>query len=79
GFPCGPGALFQIQPRFGCNNTGNGTGGCGAGNLPNTGHTGGILAGMFDGSVRVVAQGVSGVTWWSAVTPQGGEVLGPDW
>jgi prepilin-type N-terminal cleavage/methylation domain-containing protein/prepilin-type processing-associated H-X9-DG protein len=42
-------------------------------------HTGGINAGMGDGSVRFVAQGISGNTWYWACTPQGGEVLGPDW
>jgi hypothetical protein len=77
--PTGPTAMFQVQPKMGCSNTGQGTGGCGAGNLPNTGHTGGIMAAMFDGSVRLVAQGVTPTTWWAAVTPQSGEVLGPDW
>jgi prepilin-type N-terminal cleavage/methylation domain-containing protein len=46
---------------------------------PATGHDGGILAGMSDASVRSVSQGVSGQTWWSAVTPNGNEVLGGDW
>jgi prepilin-type N-terminal cleavage/methylation domain-containing protein len=47
--------------------------------VPSTGHTAVILVGLGDASVRAVAQGVSPVTWWSACTPQGGEVLGPDW
>jgi prepilin-type N-terminal cleavage/methylation domain-containing protein/prepilin-type processing-associated H-X9-DG protein len=42
-------------------------------------HTGGINAGMGDGSVHFVAQGISGLTWFYASTPAGGEVLGPDW
>jgi prepilin-type N-terminal cleavage/methylation domain-containing protein/prepilin-type processing-associated H-X9-DG protein len=42
-------------------------------------HTGGINVGMGDGSVRFVAQGISGTTWYHACTPQGGEVLGSDW
>jgi prepilin-type N-terminal cleavage/methylation domain-containing protein len=42
-------------------------------------HSGVILAGLGDGSVRVVANGVSGTTWWAALTPNGGEVLGSDW
>jgi prepilin-type N-terminal cleavage/methylation domain-containing protein len=42
-------------------------------------HTGGIMVGMGDGSVRLVAQGTSPGTWWYAMTPMGGEVLGPDW
>jgi prepilin-type N-terminal cleavage/methylation domain-containing protein len=78
--PVGPvGTMFQVQPRMGCNNTGQGSGGCGAGNLPNTGHTGGIIVGMFDGSVRLVAQGVSPRTWWSVVTPNAGDIQGSDW
>jgi hypothetical protein len=44
-----------------------------------TGHTGGIQCAMGDGSVHAVAQGVSTTTWWNALTPAGGEVLGPDW
>jgi prepilin-type N-terminal cleavage/methylation domain-containing protein len=77
--PTGPAAMFQVQPRLGCSNTGQGKGGCGAGNLPNTGHTAGIMVAMFDGSTRLVSQGINPVTWWSAVTPNGREVLGSDW
>jgi len=77
--PTGPTAMFQVQPKMGCSNTGQGTGGCGAGNLPNTGHTGGIIVAMFDGSARMVAQGVSPTTWWSVITPQAGDLQGSDW
>jgi hypothetical protein len=42
-------------------------------------HTGGINAGLGDGSVRFVAQGISGNTWFAATTPSSGEVLGSDW
>jgi prepilin-type processing-associated H-X9-DG protein len=42
-------------------------------------HTGGINVGMGDGSVRTLGQGISGQTFYNAVTPAGGEVLGPDW
>jgi prepilin-type N-terminal cleavage/methylation domain-containing protein/prepilin-type processing-associated H-X9-DG protein len=42
-------------------------------------HTGGMNVGLGDGSVRFIANNISGATWWAAVTPQGGEVLGPDW
>jgi prepilin-type N-terminal cleavage/methylation domain-containing protein len=42
-------------------------------------HTGGILCGMGDGSVRSVNSGVSPATWWYALTATGGEVLGNDW
>jgi prepilin-type N-terminal cleavage/methylation domain-containing protein/prepilin-type processing-associated H-X9-DG protein len=42
-------------------------------------HTGGINVGMGDGSARFLAQGISGNTWFAACTPQGGDLLGPDW
>jgi hypothetical protein len=42
-------------------------------------HTGGINCGLGDGSVRFVSGAVSGTTWFSACTPQGGETLGSDW
>ena len=34
---------------------------------------------MGDGSVRGVGAGISPVTWWSACTPAGGDLLGNDW
>jgi prepilin-type N-terminal cleavage/methylation domain-containing protein/prepilin-type processing-associated H-X9-DG protein len=46
---------------------------------PASNHTQAVNVGMADGSVRIVSQGVSAQTWWYAVTPNGGEVLGPDW
>jgi prepilin-type N-terminal cleavage/methylation domain-containing protein len=46
---------------------------------PASGHTAGIMVGMADGSARFVSQGISATTWWSVMTPQGGEVLGSDW
>jgi prepilin-type N-terminal cleavage/methylation domain-containing protein/prepilin-type processing-associated H-X9-DG protein len=42
-------------------------------------HTGGINAGMGDGSVRFVAQSVSQGTWFAASTPAAGDLLGSDW
>lgn len=44
-----------------------------------TPHPGGMLAGIADGSVRVLAAGMSEETYWGAVTPAGGEILGADW
>jgi prepilin-type N-terminal cleavage/methylation domain-containing protein len=38
-----------------------------------------MQAGLADGSVRSITSGVSGATWWAAVTPSGGETLGTDW
>jgi prepilin-type N-terminal cleavage/methylation domain-containing protein len=46
---------------------------------PSTPHSGVIQVGLGDGSVRTVSQGISPLTWWSAITPNGGEVLGSSW
>jgi len=42
-------------------------------------HTGGINVGLADGSVRFLAQGISGTTWYAACTPNLGDLLGSDW
>jgi hypothetical protein len=47
--------------------------------LTQTPHPGGMLVALGDGSVRSVAPSISQLTFWSAATPSGGEVLGPDW
>jgi hypothetical protein len=70
GEPKGPTAYFQIQPL---------PVGSAIFALPSTGHTGGIMVAMGDGSCRLVAQGTSPNTWWYAVTPANGDLLGPDW
>jgi prepilin-type N-terminal cleavage/methylation domain-containing protein len=44
-----------------------------------TPHTNVCPVALFDGSVRGVAAGISPQTWWYAMTPNGGEVLGSDW
>jgi prepilin-type N-terminal cleavage/methylation domain-containing protein len=63
------GSIFQVQPREGnCDPT-----------RASTAHAGGILVGLADGSVRTLARSMSGATWWAAVTPEAGEVLGSDW
>jgi len=41
--------------------------------------SGGIIVGMGDGSVRSVGNGVGYSTWYSAVLPNDGGVLGPNW
>ena len=67
----GPGSKFQVQPTpflGNCDPT-----------RASTAHPGGILVGLVDGSVRTLSPGMSGDTWWAAVTPSGGEVLGSDW
>jgi prepilin-type N-terminal cleavage/methylation domain-containing protein len=62
---------FQIQPSPYSTNCDN--------RLPSSGHTAVMQVGLGDGSVRGVSSSVSATTWWSAVTPNGGEVLGSDW
>jgi type II secretory pathway pseudopilin PulG len=46
--------------------------------LASTGHDA-LQVGMADGSVRGVSANISGLTWWAACTPSGGETLGSDW
>ncbi|HTU91064.1 MAG TPA: DUF1559 domain-containing protein, partial [Gemmataceae bacterium] len=45
----------------------------------NSSTTGGILVGLFDGSVRLVSQGTTQLTWQNAVQPNDGIPLGSDW
>jgi prepilin-type N-terminal cleavage/methylation domain-containing protein len=70
----GTASLFQVQPP----NFSASPGPCDR-RLASTGHTAGMNVGLGDGSVRFLAQGISPVTWASALTPDGGEVLGNDW
>ncbi len=64
-----PALTFQVRPRIeDCNPR-----------IPQTPFEGGLLVGLGDGSVRTVNPNVSAATFWSAVTPAGGEVLGADW
>ena len=72
--PTGPASMFLVQPP--------GTGcpfGSGTQYVPVSPHTGGIMVSLGDGSVRLVSQGVSPTTWWSALTINAGEVPGSDW
>jgi len=60
---------FQVQPVQGaCDPT-----------RAATSHAGGMQVGLADATVRTLAPSLSGATWWAAVTPRGGEVLGSDW
>src|SRR5262249_9741834 len=69
GKPIGPDSLFQVQPRPGdCDPS-----------RASTAHPGGMQVVLADGSVRTLSAGMSGTTWWAALTPAGGEVLGSDW
>lgn len=65
----GPTSRFQVQPNpDNCDPT-----------RAATAHAGGIQVGFVDGSVRTLSPSISDKTWWEAVTPRGGEVLGSDW
>ena len=67
----GPGSVFQYQPTpflGNCDPTRSATA-----------HSAGMQVGLADGSVRTLAPGISGTTWWAAVTPSGGEAPGTDW
>jgi prepilin-type N-terminal cleavage/methylation domain-containing protein/prepilin-type processing-associated H-X9-DG protein len=72
--PTGPAAMFVVRPP------GNG---CpysnGSGFVAISPHTNGINVAVADGHVRYVNGSIHPTTWWSAMTPAGGEVLGPDW
>lgn len=73
GVVTGPATKFQANPDFSSR-----TSNCDY-RLASAPRASGILVAMGDGSVRTVSSGVSGATWWSAMTPTGGEVLGSDW
>jgi len=73
GMPTGPTApVPQIKP------SGGGPANCNGG-WASSPHTAGIVAGLADGSVRFVGAGISSASWWSALTPNGGEVIGSNW
>jgi prepilin-type N-terminal cleavage/methylation domain-containing protein len=47
--------------------------------VPQTPFSAGMIVALADGSVRTIYPGISPETFWAAVTPAGGEVLGADW
>jgi type II secretory pathway pseudopilin PulG len=47
--------------------------------IAQTPHRSGMIVALGDGSVRTLSPGMSVTTYWGAVTPSGGEVLGTDW
>ena len=81
------GNMFWMVTKLGCSSpiSDGGPGGtnlagaCVPGNVASSMHTGGINVGMADGSVHLVAQGVSPQTWWYALTANYQDLLGPDW
>lgn len=70
-YSIGPASIFQVLPvpyQSACDVT-----------RCSSPHTGGMNVAMNDASVRFLAQGLSGPTWWAACTPNRGDILGPDW
>jgi type II secretory pathway pseudopilin PulG len=39
----------------------------------------GLVVGLADGSVRTISPKISYATYWAAISPAGGEILGSDW
>jgi prepilin-type N-terminal cleavage/methylation domain-containing protein len=68
----GVNGYFQVQPNpwqsTNCIST-----------VASTGHPAGIQVCLADGSVRSCARGMSPQTWWMAIVPDDGNVLGSDW
>jgi prepilin-type N-terminal cleavage/methylation domain-containing protein len=68
----GGNGYFQVQPNpwqsTNCKST-----------IASTGHAGGIMVGLGDGSVRFCGKGMSATTWWQAIVPDDGLPLPSDW
>jgi prepilin-type N-terminal cleavage/methylation domain-containing protein/prepilin-type processing-associated H-X9-DG protein len=85
GFPTvGPAAMFTVRPLIQCfgdmsSNVAGLKGACARGDAANSPHTGGINAAMGDGSVKFVNGAISATTWWAALTPNYGDLIGNDW
>lgn len=62
--------MFQINPHY-VNN-------CDA-DVPQGSHTGGIMVGLGDGSVRFLSGSISLITWQLATDPRDGNPLGSNW
>jgi prepilin-type N-terminal cleavage/methylation domain-containing protein len=73
GMPTGAASMFSVTPPITCNG-----GSCGWGSKANSPHTAGINAALGDGSVRFVSQGISVQSWWYALTPNYGDIIGSD-
>lgn len=65
----GCGVTFQAAPRLkDCDP-----------HVAQTPHRSGMIVGVADGSVRIIAPDVDETTYWAMVTPAGGEIMRPDW
>jgi prepilin-type N-terminal cleavage/methylation domain-containing protein len=64
-----PGLTFQVSPILASCDP----------RIAQSPHTGGLPVALCDGSVRMLAGGMSESTYWAAVTPGVGDVPGPDW
>jgi prepilin-type N-terminal cleavage/methylation domain-containing protein len=69
----GTASVFQVRP-----NPFDNTGPC-DNRLASSPHTGGMNAGVCDGSVRFISQFIKPQTWAAALTPAGEEPMGDDW
>jgi prepilin-type N-terminal cleavage/methylation domain-containing protein len=68
-YPSNANLSFQLAPSLNaCNPM-----------IPQTPHASGMLVVLADASVRSVSGSISPATFWGAVTPRGGEILGLDW
>ncbi len=83
--PSRPGATFQVRPLPWIPDKAAaqgprppGPGECDT-SVPQTPFAAGMIVALADGSVRTLSPGISPETFWGAVTPAGGEVLGGDW
>lgn len=64
-----PGLTFQVAPNLQVCDP----------RVAQSPHTGGLPVALCDGSVRLLSAGMSESTYWAAVTPNAGDVFGPDW
>jgi prepilin-type N-terminal cleavage/methylation domain-containing protein len=74
--PANGNALEFRPPQF---NPSVGPGGSCDSMTASSGHPGAMHVALADGSARAVAPGIRQLTWHQALTPNGGEILGPDW
>jgi prepilin-type N-terminal cleavage/methylation domain-containing protein/prepilin-type processing-associated H-X9-DG protein len=77
----------DVLTGAGCQNGTNGNAPCTTTSTPTLSrmqlarsrHTNGVMVALCDGSVRLVSNSVTLVTWRALSTSQGGEVVGSDW